>query len=49
MDLWAVIGDKEYLGYKEFADGLNIPDVLAGRGQQVAAWDKEKAAEAANS
>ena len=41
VDIWAVIGDKNYLGYKEFADGLHIPDILEARGQQVAKWRAE--------
>jgi len=45
VSLWAVIGDKDYLGRKEFPDGLNIPDVLQKRGNLVAQWEAEYEAE----
>jgi hypothetical protein len=41
VSLWDVIGDKDYLGYKTFSDGLHIPDILEARGQQVSAWKAE--------
>ena len=42
VDIWAVIGDADYLGYKTFDDGLSIPEILAARGRQVAAWKAEE-------
>lgn len=45
VSLWAVIGDKDYLGCKEFPDNLNIPDVLQRRGNLVAQWEAEYEAE----
>lgn len=42
VDIWAVIGDTDYLGYKTFDDGLNIPEILESRGRQVAAWKAEE-------
>jgi hypothetical protein len=48
VDIWAIIGDKYYLGHKTFDDGLNIPDILAARGRQIAAWkEREKPLSAA--
>lgn len=42
VSLWAVIGDKEYFGYKTFDDGLNIPDILESRGMAVKKWETEE-------
>lgn len=44
VNIWDVIGDKDYLGYKTFPDGLNIPNVLEARGQLVAQWKKDEEA-----
>jgi len=41
VSLWAVIGDKNYLGYKEFADKLDIPEILSKRGLEVDKWNAE--------
>jgi hypothetical protein len=41
VSLWDVVGDKDYLGYKTFSDGLHIPNILESRGQQVSAWKAE--------
>ena len=43
VTLWHVIGDKDYLGYKVFSDGLNIPNILEARGRQVAVWEAAEA------
>lgn len=45
VSLWAVIGDKDYLGCKEFPDGLHIPDTLQKRGNLVSQWETEYEAE----
>ena len=42
VSLWAVIGDKDYLGYKKFDDDLNIPDILETRGMAVKKWEMEE-------
>lgn len=42
VSLWAVIGDQKYLGFKTFSDGLDIPDVLLHRGNQVKTWEEEE-------
>lgn len=41
VDVWAVIGDSDYLGCKVFPDGLHIPNILEARGHLVAQWKKE--------
>jgi hypothetical protein len=41
VNLWAVIGDDDYLGIAHFSDGLNIPNILEKRGAEVVKFEKE--------
>jgi hypothetical protein len=43
VNIWQVIGDKDYLGIHEFTDGLHIPNILQSRGRQVATWETAEA------